>query len=105
MRSTLGEYERTLAQYIDARRNRPDQHSTIDEVLQDKKKLEMDVKTLQISFQNLHQRYEDVKSLHDKSRINESLLKQNVATLQQELTTNTKNVEMMKKTFEDKIER
>lgn len=105
MRNMLTEYERTLAQFIDARRARPDQHSTNEQLIQEKKKLELEIQTLQISFQNLHQRYEDIKGLHEQSRINEGTLRQSVQVLQQELATSIRNLDNTRKIYEERIEK
>lgn len=101
----MTEYERTLAQFIDARRHRPDQHLGVDELLQEKKKLELEIQTLQISFQNLHQRYEDIKGLHEQARINEATLKQSVQHLQQELAASIRNLENNRKSYEERLEK
>lgn len=101
----LTEYERTLSQFIDARRTRPDQHSSVDELLRDKKKLELEIQTLQISFQNLHQRYEDIKGLCEQARINEATLKQSVQMLQQELGASMRNLDSTRKSYEERIEK
>lgn len=105
MRATVTEYERTLAQFIDARRARPDQHSSVDQLLQEKKKLELEIQTLQISFQNLHQRYEDIKGLHEQSRISEATLKQTISGLQQELAAAIRNSDATRKSYEDRLEK
>jgi predicted nuclease with TOPRIM domain len=104
-RATLSEYERTLAQFIDARRTRPDQHSSPDQLVQEKKKLELEIQTLQISFQNLHQRYEDIKGLHEQSRINEATLRQTITMLQQELAAVVRNLDSTRKSYEERLER
>ena len=101
----LGEYEKTLAQFIDARRSRPDQHSSLDQLLQDKKKLELEIQTLQISFQNLHQRYDDLKGIHEQGKINDATLRQSVQVLQQELASTVRNLENTRRGYEDKIEK
>jgi chromosome segregation ATPase len=105
MRTMLAEYEKTLAQFIDARRNRPDQHSSIDQLIQDKKKLELEIQTLQISYQNLHQRYEDLKGLQEQSRINDATLRQSIQLLQQELASTVRTLENTRRAYEDKIEK
>ncbi len=101
----LTEYERTLAQFIDARRTRPDQHSSVDELSRDKKRLELEIQTLQISFQNLHQRYEDIKGLHEQARINEATLRQSVQLLQQELAASIRNLDSTRKSYEERLEK
>ena len=105
MRTMLGEYEKTLAQFIDARRSRPDQHSSIDQLVQDKKKLELEIQTLQISFQNLHQRYDDLKGIYEQGKINDATLRQSVQVLQQELASTVRNLENTRRGYEDKIEK
>ena len=105
MRTMLEEYEKTLAQFIDARRTRPDQHSTVDQLIQDKKKLELEIQTLQISYQNLHQRYEDFKGLQEQSRINDANLRQSIQLLQQELASTARNLENTRRAYEDKLEK
>lgn len=105
MRVMLSEYEKTLAQFIDARRTRPDQHSSIDQLLQDKKKLELEIQTLQISYQNLHQRYEDLKGLQEQSKINDATLRQSIQLLQQELATTVRTLENTRRAYEDKLEK
>lgn len=105
MRTMLAEYEKTLAQFIDARRTRPDQHSSFDQIVQDKKKLELEIQTLQISYQNLHQRYEDLKGLQEQSRINDATLRQSIQVLQQELASTVRTLENTRRAYEDKIEK
>ncbi len=105
MRTMLEEYEKTLAQFIDARRTRPDQHSSLDQLLQDKKKLELDLQTIQISYQNLYQRYEDMKGLQEQSRINDATLRQSIQLLQQELATTARTLENTRRAYEDKLEK
>lgn len=105
MRVMLAEYEKTLAQFIDARRTRPDQHSSIDQLLQDKKKLELEIQTLQISYQNLHQRYDDLKGIQEQSRINDATLRQSIQCLQQELATAVRTLDNTRRAYEDKLEK
>lgn len=105
MRTMLEEYEKTLAQFIDARRTRPDQHSSLDQLLQDKKKLDLDLQTIQISYQNLHQRYEEMKGLQEQSRINDATLRQSIQLLQQELATTARTLENTRRAYEDKLEK
>lgn len=105
MRTMLEEYEKTLAQFIDARRTRPDQHSTVDQLIQDKKKLELEMQTLQISYQNLHQRYEDMKGLQEQARINDATLRQSIQMLQQELASTVRNLENTRRVYDDKLEK
>lgn len=105
MRAMIEEYEKTLAQFIDARRSRPDQHSSLDQLLQDKKKLELEIKTLQISYQNLHQRYEDLRGLQEQARINDATLRQSIQLLQQELATTVRTLDNTRRAYEDKLEK
>lgn len=105
MRTMLEEYEKTLAQFIDARRTRPDQHSTHDQLIQEKKKLELEIQTLQISYQNLHQRYEELRGLQEQARINDATLRQSIQLLQQELASTVRNLENTRRIYEDKLEK
>ena len=105
MRAMLSEYEKTLAQFIDARRMRPDQHSSLDQLLADKKKLELELQTIQISYQNRHQRYEDAKGLQEQARINDATLRQSIQVLQQELATTVRTLDNVRRAYEEKLEK
>jgi chromosome segregation ATPase len=105
MRAMLSEYEKTLAQFIDARRSRPDQHSSLEQLLADKKKLELELQTIQISYQNLHQRYDDMKGLQEQARINDATLRQSIQVLQQELATTVRTLDNTRRSYEEKLEK
>ena len=105
LRSVTAEYERTLAQFLGARRSHPDQFSSVEELVREKKKLELEIQSVQVSFQNLHQRYEDIKGLHEQTRINEATLKQSVQLLQQELAASIRNLDSTRKSYEERLEK
>ena len=54
---------------IDARKQRSEQFVTTEQLLNEKRILENDLQTMQISFQNLHQRYDDLRSIYDQQKI------------------------------------
>lgn len=53
---------------IEARKQKSDQLATIEQLLQDKRKLQVDLQTAQVTYHNLHARYEEVKSLNEQLR-------------------------------------
>lgn len=59
---------------VEARKQKSDQLSTIEQLLQDKRKLHVDLQTAQISYQNLHSRYEEIKTLNEQLRVVHHLL-------------------------------
>ncbi len=69
LRILLKEYEATMTQILDARKSNGDQLATIEQLLQDKRKLKVDLQTAQVAYQNLHARYEEVKALNEQLRV------------------------------------
>lgn len=55
--------------FVDARKQKNEQFVTAEQLQNEKKLLEGDLQTMQISFQNLHQRYDDLKSLYDQQKM------------------------------------
>lgn len=57
-------------EYLDARRNKSDySYHGPEQLMAEKKQLESDMQTMQISFHNLHQRYEDMKQLYEQLKL------------------------------------
>lgn len=59
----------TLIPFVEARKQKSDQLATIEQLLQDKRKLQTELQTAQVTYHNLHARYEEVKSLNEQLRV------------------------------------
>lgn len=69
LRELLAEYEQTMAQIVETRRENSESLSSVEQLVQDKRQLLVDVQAMQISFANLKQRYEENKTMNEQLRL------------------------------------
>lgn len=69
LRELLTEYEQTMAQIVETRRENSESLSSVEQLVQDKRQLLVDVQAMQISFANLKQRYEENKTMNEQLRL------------------------------------
>lgn len=69
LRDLLSEYERTMAQIVEIRRENVDSMSGMEQLLQEKRQLLVDLQAMHIAFANLKQRYEENKTINEQLRL------------------------------------
>lgn len=69
LRELLSEYERTMAQIVEIRRENVDSMSSMEQLLQEKRQLMVDLQAMHIAFANLKQRYEENKTINEQLRL------------------------------------
>lgn len=102
LRAVLADYERTMAQIIESRKS-GDSH-TLEHLKQDKQKLAADLQMAQIAFQNLHQRYEELKGKAEDLKAQDTLHRTRIAEFQAELTNAERRYESLRRQAESKLE-
>lgn len=102
LRTVLADYERTMAQVIESRKS-GDSH-TLEHLKQGKQKLAADLQMAQIAFQNLHQRYEELKGRAEDLRAQDTTHRTRIAEFQAELANAERRYESLRRQAESKLE-
>lgn len=103
LRTVLTDYERTMTQIIESRKSGESSH-TLEHFKQDKQKLAADLQMAQIAFQNLHQRYEELKGRAEDLRAQDTTHRSRIAEFQAELANAERRYESLRRQAESKLE-
>lgn len=105
LRAVLADYERTMAQIIEARGSASSSLADNPERLRgDNQRLMADLQTAQIAFQNLLHRYDELKRMHEELRATEHAHRQRISELQAELANADRRYESLRRQAELKLD-
>lgn len=102
LRTVLADYERTMAQIIEARKT--EDNKTLEQVRQERQKVVADLQMAQIAFQNLHQRYEELKVKAQDLKAQDTTHRTRIAECQAELASAERRYEALRRQAETKLE-
>lgn len=105
LRAVLADYERMMAQIIEARGNASSALTDSPERLRiDNQRLMADLQTAQIAFQNLLHRYDELKRMQEELRTTEHAHRQRISELQADLANADRRYESLRRQAELKLD-
>jgi chromosome segregation ATPase len=104
MKQVVDEFEAAMAKMIDDSRQEKERHAILMEKMADERnRVQTELKTVENAFKDHRVRYEEMKMLNEQYRKNETMLRQTIEKLQQDVKSSEQRVNAVKDHAEKKL--